>query len=71
MGINDPFPNDQGSKSHGLLTVPESAYDFVYPEIRLDEDRSPATIFIPTKELMFKLMRASIGVKAKEELWFN
>jgi len=32
---------------------------------------SPRLIYMPRKELIFKMMRACIGVEDETELWFN
>jgi hypothetical protein len=41
----------------------------IYPLIRYDPDDSPMTIYIPTRSVMFKLMRACLGCKHVEDLW--
>ena len=32
---------------------------------------SPMIVYIPSKEVMFKMMRACLGCNHKEELWIN
>ena len=71
VGIADPFPGDLSATCHSNFAIPQSALDFVYPKTRLSEQRSPLTIYLPTKEVMLKLMRACIGVQAIDQLWFN
>jgi len=41
----------------------------VYHESRYDYDESPAILYIPSKLVMLKMMRACIGVDKKENLW--
>lgn len=43
--------------------------DLLYPENRYIEDQVPLHIYIPRKEIMFKLMRACIDVEKPEDLW--
>jgi len=43
----------------------------VYPESRYGPDESPAAIHLPSRDVMFKLMRACIGVEKPADLWIN
>ena len=43
----------------------------VYHEKRYNPDESPKHVYVPTKELMFKMIRASIGITDIHDLWFN
>ena len=43
----------------------------MYKKSILDEPHSPVVIYLPTKETIFKLMRACIGVNDIDNLWFN
>ena len=49
----------------------EDHQTLVYPEERLSGPNSPMVIYIPNKAVMFKIMRACIGKKSKEDLWVN
>lgn len=70
IGIKDPFPEeDEAGYNH--IKIPEKVDDFVYPINKLVYSLSPTTIFIPSKKIMFKLMRACLGVYEPEDLWFN
>ena len=76
IGIADPFPdsdrvitcNDDLPAEEKLPEVPS---DMVYGETRYIDGFSPYCIYIPQQEIMFKLMRACIGVKDEKDLWFN
>lgn len=47
-------------------------YVLVYPEGKIQNpSESPSTLYFPRKEIMLKMMRACIGVKSPQELWFN
>ena len=46
--------------------------NWIYPDLRMDIGTdSPIQIFIPSKALMFKLMRSCINIKNKNDLWIN
>ena len=66
IGWPDPFPNDcknvTGSMEDGSnLVIPSQTMDLVYLKSRYYEESSPLCIYIPKKEVMLKIMRASIG----------
>ena len=46
-------------------------YDLVYHKSRMTALMSPMCNYIPSNEITFKMMRACIGLFAKEDLWFN
>ena len=71
IGLKDPFPSEDDGPLNQIITVPEKASDFVYPIPRLVFGISPTTIFMPSKKILFKLMRACIAVSSVEELWIN
>ena len=76
LGLSDPYPHDDefitGSLDDGeSMKMPEKVDDLVYPESRLIPEYSPFCIYIPKKEIMLKLMRSTIMVKKKEDLWVN
>ena len=43
----------------------------VYAKQRFQPNTSPFCIFIPRREMMFKMMRACIEVKTANDLWLN
>ena len=43
--------------------------DLAYPVPRYHDDRSPMCLYIPSPSVLFKMMRACIGVEEVEELW--
>ena len=71
IGLKDPFPTENVAPKNQIITIPEKASDFVYPVPRLVFGISPSTIFMPSKKILFKFMRACIAVNSVEELWFN
>lgn len=40
-----------------------------YPPARYHEDHSPMCIYIPSNQVLFKMMRAAIGVSRAEDTW--
>ena len=54
------------------LYLPTKPDDLVYEECRYVEKYSPYCIYIPKKDLMFKLMRSCVNVKNPEtDFWIN
>ena len=51
--------------------IPINPDEDVYAPSRYSPDYSPLLIYIPKKEVMFKMMRACIGVKCTSDLWIN
>jgi len=41
----------------------------VYPDFKYVEELSPSCLYIPNKEIMFKMMRACIKVRSAAEVW--
>ena len=63
--MSDPFPDeDKLTKNKGKLPEEvDGQIQLVYPENRYVEGNSPYTMYIPSIEVMFKLMRSCICVK--------
>ena len=71
LGIWDPFPLENYS-GQPEYRQPAHDVDLVYSHMRLAKKMcSPLCVYIPTKEIMFKIQRACIGVKKAEELWYH
>ena len=67
VGLEDPFPNEVSyNKTRGHLPeeVPDSqdTVAFVYDTARYIEGNSPYCVYVPCRDIMFKLMRACIAV---------
>ena len=43
--------------------------DLIYMPNRYDEVHSPLCVYIPSKALLFKMVRACLGCKSVEDLW--
>ena len=78
LGINDPYPEDivslkgsRGDNDPYLLGLFEDDSALVYNSDRYVLDCSPLMIYVPRKEVMFKMMRACVKVDRPDELWFN
>ena len=69
LGIDDPFPEDdekyEGSLDDvdpSIFQLPKTPTDLVYQQGRFIEGFSPYCVYIPRKEIMFKIMRACMLV---------
>ena len=67
IGWVDPFPKENLFKSK--YTKTEDYEKLVYAESRFKPDEPPQVVYIPRREIMFKIMRACIDVKHEEDLW--
>lgn len=69
LGWPDPFPYDNDNNTRvSDLQLNQKVMDdplnvFIYPEGKMQKDQLPMSIYIPSKAIMFKLMRACIGIK--------
>jgi hypothetical protein len=43
--------------------------DLAYPVKCFNEETSPSCVYIPSCEIMFKLMKACVGCSTPEDLW--
>jgi len=48
----------------------KKATDLVYHENRYKEQYSPYVIYLPSNDVMFKMMRACLGCDKADDLWF-
>jgi len=76
VGMGDPYPDDDltviGSRDDPrTCELPQTPEDQVYPQTRLIKGLSPYTLYIPSKEVMVKMMRSCITVKDPQDLWIN
>jgi len=51
--------------------TPHATEVLVYDKARFLEGQSPALLFMPSKPVMIKLMRACVEVQTPKDLWFN
>ena len=68
MGWSDPFPDEHSSIEPELADMIMEG-KLIYNESRYEYDRSIVIIYLPSKLVMLKMMRACIGVDRKEMLW--
>ena len=54
-----------------MKNIKKHSHDLVYRKGIIGTTYSPPCIYLPTRNVMFKLMRACIGVKYAGDLWFN
>jgi hypothetical protein len=73
IGWADPFTEESpnGLDLIKSIKLPSSADDLVYDESRYNEKHSPYVIYLPSDDVMFKLMRACLHCEAVGDLWIN
>lgn len=49
--------------------APPEEINLIYCKERYTKEYSPMTVYIPTKDIMFKLMRGCLGCQNVEDLW--
>ena len=64
----DPFAEE--AVDHDFIP-PKEYTDLVYSMSRYVKGESPKCIYFPSRKLMFKMMRACIGITKEDDLWFN
>jgi len=67
----DPFTTKTPEQSLELITagLPEAAGDLVYQRSRFDPRYSPYVVYLPSDEVMFKMMRACLRCQEAQDLW--
>ena len=68
LGWKDPYPKE--NRIQNKWKMPQKIDDLVYKRQRFANNFIPQVVYVPRKDIMFKLMRACIEVKTKEEFWF-
>jgi len=72
IGLPDPFPyEEENIVAQGDLPRPDANDQIpnVYRKGRYIKGNSPYCLYIPNRDLMFKLMRACIKVDHPADLW--
>ena len=69
LGWKDPYPNENRIKAK--WKNPEKIDDLVYKKARFQNNFIPQVVYVPRKDIMFKIMRACIEVKSEQDFWFN
>ena len=59
IGMFDPFPEEPMETN---FSVPQSEEDLVYRIDRYIDGESPKCIYVPSKLILWKIMRACIGI---------
>lgn len=71
----DPFPDESSSyDTENMCTNPNEPFSIdknIYPDSRYCAEHSPMIIYVPSRVIMIKLMRACMGCDKPEDLWFN
>ena len=64
----DPFPEEPMETE---FAIPTSEGDLVYRSDRYIDGQSPKCIYIPSKLILWKMMRACLDIKDTKDLWFK
>ena len=71
VGFIDPFEKEEkANNAKGKLPDKSKPTNNVYPMKRYIKDWSPLCLYIPSKDILFKLMRACVGAEQETDLWF-
>ena len=67
VGMINPFPTEPKDVN---FKIPAAPLDLVYAKSRYFEGQSPPGLYIPSRKLMWKIMRACADVADEKDLWF-
>lgn len=75
IGMSDPYRGeDRKTRARRASMIFDGSTcnitDLVYPKSKYVLEGSPKCSYIPTKAVMFKMMRACVEVQAIEDIWF-
>lgn len=68
IGLHDPFPKEIDDIE---FQIPHCYDDYVYSPSRYVYGSSPKHLYIPSRRMMLKLMRACIGIEHEKDLWYH
>jgi len=74
LGMADPFPDESTiveTLNQYISAEPFSLGTPVYPRGRMNPAQSPVTLYIPSRYLMIKMIRACLDCHNPYDLWFN
>ena len=74
IGMADPFPDESTTMDEDNKWIGPEPFTIsqpVYPTSRYRPDQSPKIIYIPSRYLMIKILRACFGCATADDLWFN
>lgn len=74
LGMADPFPDESTMiDTDNQYVGPDkfSMKKLVYPKSRFTKEHTPMIIYVPSREMMIKIMRACMGCQNVNDLWFN
>lgn len=63
----DPYPDEQLDAG---FSIPATDEDLVYRGTRYVDGNSPNVLYFPSAIMLQKIIRACIGVKDPNDLWF-
>ena len=74
LGLADPFPDETTIMEKEKALDGEKQFTLeerIYPDSRYDPKEVPLMIYLPSRIMMWKMIRSCMGCKNVSELWFN
>lgn len=74
IGMADPFPDEttmMDKSSHLLGDEEITAEKLIYAPHKYIKGTYPKCIYMPSRPMLLKIMRACMGCMSANELWFN
>ena len=68
IGMPDPYPREPMEMD---FEMPSKEDDLLYAPTRYKYQVSPSTIFLPSRKVLLKIMRACIDIEDEADLWYN
>ena len=69
IGVADPYPNERMGRDD--FYDPATQGNLMFLERRFQPHSSPIALYIPSRPVLFKIMRACICAEGPDELWFR
>ena len=70
VGMFDPYPEDFMEVNFEIPDI-HKEIPLVYYEGRFTKGNSPNYLYLPSKLVLFKIMRACLGIYEEQHLWFQ
>ena len=75
LGLSDPFVDESSEfDAENDCRDPKDPFRMeknIYPDSRYCKEHSPLILYIPSRTIMIKMMRACFDCSKPEDLWFN
>ena len=68
IGMDDPFPHESIDFDY---KIPNEPGELVYNKKWYQDQTHVLGLYVPSRKVMWKIMRACLNVQSEHELWFN